>query len=98
MPELVEAYDVKVIHSMELRDGALWYEVEWDGWLGADGKPELTWEREENLDGCENALAAFYSDPEHRCADCEYGALPSRRCRPAAPPCYPTPGTPTFPR
>ena len=48
--------------------------VEWDGWVNEDGTPELTWEPEQNLDGCDDELSAFYSDPEHRCQDCEYGA------------------------
>jgi hypothetical protein len=72
-PEEADSYDVKKIHSMELRDGAIWYEVEWEGWFDEHGQPELTEEPEQHLDGCDNALAAFYSDPEHRCHDCVYG-------------------------
>ena len=74
-PEETDSYDVKKIHSMELRDGAVWYTVEWEGWFDQDGQPELTEEPEQHLDGCDDALAAFYSDPEHRCQDCEYGVL-----------------------
>ena len=73
--EAAESYNVKNIHSMEVRDGAIYYTVEWDGWDDGHGNPELTEEPEQHLDGCDDALAAFYSDPEHRCQDCEYGAL-----------------------
>jgi hypothetical protein len=89
-PEEPDSYDVKKIHSMELRDGAVFYTVEWEGWFDESGKPELTEEPEQHLDGCDDALAAFYSDPEHRCQDCEYGVLhhSSHAVRPvlAAPP------------
>lgn len=75
-----ESYNVKKIHSMELREGAVWYKVEWDGWFGPDGLPELTWEPEQHLDGCDDALAAFYTDPEHRAEGCVYGSLPVSSC------------------
>ena len=72
--EADESYDVKTIHSMRrTAAGAIEFEVEWEGWLDKNGNPERTWEHEANLDGCEDKLAAFFSDPEHRCGGCHYG-------------------------
>ena len=38
------AYIVSKVHAMEIREGVHWFDVEWEGYLGDDGKPERTWE------------------------------------------------------
>ena len=67
-PDDSQEYDVLAIHDFRIVDGVLEYLVEWKGWEG-----EQTWEPEHHLDGCNDELHTFYSDPKHAQLGCRYG-------------------------
>merc|ERR1712226_1589532 len=53
-------WEVLMIKGMKIAQEKTWYQVKWEGW------PKLTWEPEENLMGCQEAIDNFLVEEKTR--------------------------------